>query len=96
MAFPADVELVLASAVPIGLVELHHCHCASSVSSDSVLHYFGKEGAYQLDFMYYSQVSFYRSFQISMGRTLNPQLHLLSDFGGRLFHQVLRFHYCSA
>ena len=50
MAFRVEVAIVLVSAVCVSLEQMHPFLCASSVSVDSSLCHFGKEGSCQLDF----------------------------------------------
>jgi len=45
VGFRAKVPSVLLSAVSFGLVEVHPCLCTSSMSADSVVCHFGKEGS---------------------------------------------------
>ena len=43
--FRVDVVSVLVSAILVALIEVHLCLCISSMSGDSVLCRFGKEGS---------------------------------------------------
>ena len=51
VAFRMDVVLILVLAVCVRLEAVHLCHCASSVSVDSLRCHFGKEGSRQFDFL---------------------------------------------
>jgi len=50
VAVRVEVALVQVSAVPVRLEEVRLCHCASSVSVESLRCHFGKEGSCQFDF----------------------------------------------
>jgi len=48
--FRVDVASVLGLAVCVAMLDVHLCHCVSSVSGDSVLCHFGKERSHLSDF----------------------------------------------
>ena len=50
VAIWVEVAFVLVSAVSVGLEEVHLFLCAFSMSVDSLLCHFGKDGSRQIDF----------------------------------------------